>query len=1019
VSTLYDPNSLMPHVLLLSYNLPELHALVDSSSTHCFVDTKYALGHTLSTYSISPIVLRLFNGTSNFVITQAIDLSVKFPASSDVTPMTFYLAPLDSECMIVLGHNWLTRYNPLIDWVLSSLTFRTPAPSLLVPLLTPSPVQSGNPDSGLSGQSTPGPAPSVDTPVCTPPHISLINTAAFMRTCKLEGSTKYQLQLCSSDSAKACSSSASTPLDLDIVPQEYRDYADVFSKAKASELPPHHDYNLKIDLEEGTSPPLGTLYSLSLVELSTLRIFIDKNLNTGFIRPTTSSHAALVLFVKKKDGSLRLCVDFRGLNKITKKDRYPLTLISDLLDSPSRAKIYSKINLRHAYHLVQIALGDEWKTAFRMRYGSYKWLVMPFGLTNAPAAFQWFVNTIFADMLDVCVIVYLDDILIYSKDMESHQHHVQEVLHRLRLHGLFAKPEKCEFHSDSVEYLGYHLSPEGLTMSPDKIQTISDWPEPRKVKDIQSFLGFANFYCRFIFNYSDIVVPLTWLTRKDAPWNFSEDCRHSFNALKHAFTTAPILTHFIPDTPIIMETDASDYAVAGILSIACADGEICPVAYYSPTLTAPELNYDTHDKELLAIFEAFWNWRHYLEGSASPIDVITDHKNLEYFSTSKVLSRRQAQWSEFLSQFNLVIRFRPGKLGAKPDTLTRRWDIYPKEGDSGYAQVNPQNLRPVFTQEQLSNSLCATYLEFPVLHAVAIMDVETLHSDILSALPSDPIAQVHLADPLHSCWSTDEAGFLRLDSHIYVLDLDDLRLQVLRYQHNHPLAGHFGQNRTLELIRREYTWPGLRTFIKDYVWSCTSCTRAKTPHHRPYGLLKQLPIPEKPWNSISMDFIEQLPSSTGFTAILLVVDQLSKQAIFIPTHDTITSPELAKLFLLHVFSKHGVPAHVTSDRSTEFVSHFFRSLGKALDMRLHFTSGYHLEGDGQTERSNQTLEQYLRVYYNYQQDNWADLLPLAEFTYNNTPSATTGVSPFFANRGYHPNISVYPERDMTSARARD
>jgi len=197
------------------------------------------------------------------------------------------------------------------------------------------------------------------------------------------------------------------------------------------------------------------------------------------------------------------------------------------------------------------------------------------------------------------------------------------------------------------------------------------------------------------------VVPLTRLTRKDAPWNFSEDCRRSFNALKHAFTTAPILTHFIPDTPIIVETDASDYTVAGILSITCADGEIRPVAYYSRTLTTPELNYDTHDKELLAIFEAFRNWRHYLEGSASPIDVVTDHKNLEYFSTSKVLSRWQARWSEFLSQFNLVIRFRPGKLGAKPDALTRRWDVYPKEGDSGYARVNPQNLRPVHSRTAL------------------------------------------------------------------------------------------------------------------------------------------------------------------------------------------------------------------------------------------------------------------------------------------------------------------------------
>jgi len=300
----------MPHVILLSFDLPKTHALVDSGSTHCFVDIQFVHKNNITTYFVSPIVLQLFDSTSNFVITQAIELSVKFPTSGDVTPMTFYLALLDSECSIVLGHNWLTRYNPLIDWVLSSLTFLTPAPSLLAPPSTPSPVLSSNPDSSLSGQSTPGPAPSVDTPVCTPLHISLINAATFVRVCKLEGSTKYQLQLHPSDSAKARSSSASTPPDLDIVPPEYHDYTDMFSKAKASELPLHRNYDLTIDLEEGTSPPLGTLYSLSLVELSTLQTFIDKNLITGFIRPTASSHAAPVLFVKKKDGSLHLCVDF-------------------------------------------------------------------------------------------------------------------------------------------------------------------------------------------------------------------------------------------------------------------------------------------------------------------------------------------------------------------------------------------------------------------------------------------------------------------------------------------------------------------------------------------------------------------------------------------------------------------------------------------------------------------------------------------------------------------------------------
>jgi transposase InsO family protein len=432
------------------------------------------------------------------------------------------------------------------------------------------------------------------------------------------------------------------------------------------------------------------------------------------------------------------------------------------------------------------------------------------------------------------------------------------------------------------------------------------------------------------------------------------------------------------------------------------------------------LNYDVHDKELLAIFEAFRSWRHYLEGAPSQIDVVTDHKNLEYFATTKLLSRRQARWSEFLSAFNMVIRFRPGRLGAKPDALTRRPDLYLKEGKEDYGKVNPHNLKPIFSSEQLSASLRATSMLPTVLRGVSAMDLVQLNLEILSALDTDPTAKSFLTDdknPKYKNWSKDDQGYVRIDGRILVPDSGTLRLRVLQYHHDHPVSGHFGMNKTLALIRRDYVWPNIRSSVTDYCRSCTTCSRSKSKRHKPYGLLRQLPVPIRPWDSISMDFIEQLPTSDGFTAILVVVDRLTKQSIFIPTHDTITSAQLAELFVIHVFSKHGVPNHVTSDRGSEFVSHFFRSLGKALDMRLHFTSGYHPEGDGQTERVNQTLEQYLRMYSNYQQDNWSTLLPLAEFAYNNAPNATTGVSPFFANKGYNPAIAIHPERDLISARA--
>jgi len=282
--------------------------------------------------------------------------------------------------------------------------------------------------------------------------------------------------------------------------------------------------------------------------------------------------------------------------------------------------------------------------------------------------------------------------------------------------------------------------------------------------------------------------------------------------------------------------------------------------------------------------------------------------------------------------------------------------------------VNPHNFRPVFTHEQITASLRATIFTPPTLHAATILDQNQLHSDILAILPSDSSISNHLSHP-EGRWSKDDAGFLRIDDRIYVPDNANLRLRVLQYHHDHVLAGHLGQNKTLELIWRHYTWPTIRNDVQKFCKSCVTCMQSKPQRHRPYGSLQQLPIPERLWNSISMDFIEKLPSSSGFDTILVIVDRLSKQAIFIPTHNTITSAELARLFVTHVFSKHRVPSHVTSDRGSEFVSHFFRSLGTALDMRLHFTSGYHPEANGQAERTNQTLEQYLCVYCNYQQDN--------------------------------------------------
>ena len=344
-------------------------------------------------------------------------------------------------------------------------------------------------------------------------NIAIISATAFLCTSKLPGSSNFELCLCSLDIQANSTKLVKAP-DFSNVPSEYHEFADILSKTKAEVFTPCYPYNLQINLE-GAQPSAGPIYSLLASEQKILKKFIEKNLNTGFIQPILSLHGALVLFVKKKDGSLHLCVNFHSLNCISKKRSLST---SDYLQSTKLISwVYSKIDLYHAYHLVFITVSNEWKTAFRTCYGLFEYSVIHFGLTNAPTAFQWFINDIFSNLLGVCVMIYLDNILIYSNNISEHHWHVNKVFKHLHKAGLYTKVEKCKFHSKSVKYLEYILASSGLTISNKKVKIIQDWLEPKKVKDIQFFLYFANFYHWFIFNHSDIVIPLTCLTQKNIP----------------------------------------------------------------------------------------------------------------------------------------------------------------------------------------------------------------------------------------------------------------------------------------------------------------------------------------------------------------------------------------------------------------------------------------------------------------------------------------------------------------------
>ncbi|KAJ1574824.1 hypothetical protein NDA12_005891 [Ustilago hordei] len=477
------------------------------------------------------------------------------------------------------------------------------------------------------------------------------------------------------------------------IPKPYQHLQDVFDEVEADKLPHHTEHDLHLKLIEGGKPPQGPLYLKGPKEMSELRRYLDENLEKGFIRPSKSPAQSPVLFVPKKDGGLRLCVDYRGLNEITVKNRAPLPLIKEQLFLLRKARIYTKLDLRAAYNLIRIAKGDEWKTAFGTQLGLYEYLVMPFGLANALAHFQSFINDIFRDIIGIYVVVYLDDFLIFSDTEEAHVKHVTEVLTRLRSNRLFAKLSKCEFHTKTVEFLGYIIKPTGIEMDPEKVRTVKEWPMPESIHDIQRFLGFANFYRRFIAHFARIAKPLTALV-KPIEWfkkfELPEEAQQAFHKLIQAFTSAGVLQHFDYHLPTRLETDASDFAIAGVLKQE-HEGRWHPVTFYSRKMSSAEKNYEIHDKELLAVVACLTQWRHMLAGLPSQLVILTDHEALKYFKSQRRITGRQARWAILLADFDFILQYRPGDKGGEPDALTRRTDMQPagEEQDHNVRQLLP------------------------------------------------------------------------------------------------------------------------------------------------------------------------------------------------------------------------------------------------------------------------------------------------------------------------------------------
>lgn len=892
----------------------------------------------------------------------------------------------------------------------------------------------------------PGPESQSKTSTSTQ-QICLISGSAFSTAARQTGAEVFAISMQEILQQKEKEKNALTAAqDLrQLVPSEFHEFLDVFSAAKAKDLPPHREkWDHRIQLKDDAQlPRTEPLRRLSPDELTVLKEYLTENLNRAWITPSTAEYASPILFVKKPNGGIRFCVDYRGLNAVTKKNQYPLPLIDETIARVVKAKIYTKFDIIQAFHRIRMATEkDEELSTFTCRFGTYKYRVLPFGLSGGPSTYQQFMNDNFLDY-ESFVSCYIDDLIVFSDSIEEHKKHVRLVLSRLREMGIQADILKTEFFTTEVKYLGLIITPQGVKMDPSKVEIVKNWPKPKNGGDtraIRRFIGFVNFYRRFIRKFSKLARPLNDLLKKDSLAVWDEACDRAFESIKAEISKEPTMAHFDPAKESFVECDSSDAATGGILSQLTGD-VLQPVAFFSKSLGPAERNYAIYDKEMLAIIRCFEEWKPELISAApdSPIQVLTDHKALEYFMSTKQLTRRQARWAEELSQYNFKITFRPGAKNAKADLLTR--DIHNDEVSR--AKQDPHLRQTLLKPEHLSPEVQEAYRvsaakvsgrpetsesSITAKNEIAVLDSnepQTLEDVVIKAnSESEQFAEIRQEliqpsgiDKLHG-YRLDECttrnGLLYQQGKLIVPQ--STVTKVISVVHSGKEVGHAGVAKTIKAIEATYTFAYMDRLVRQFCRNCYDCLRTKPVLKAPSGLLQPLPIPEKPWTDISVDFVVQLPKTKrGNNSLMVVVDRLSKERHYIPCsagdeEEGLSAEATAWMFYTHIWRLHGLPMTVVSDRGSQFVNGLWEYLCRILGIKAKLSTAFHPQTDGQTEIANREMERYLRTFVSHYQDNWDELSPSAEFAINASESESTKLSPFMATRGCQPRMSFNAEQ---------
>nr|AAL69435.1 Putative polyprotein [Oryza sativa]AAN04915.1 Putative polyprotein [Oryza sativa Japonica Group]AAP52154.1 retrotransposon protein, putative, Ty3-gypsy subclass [Oryza sativa Japonica Group] len=672
-----------------------------------------------------------------------------------------------------------------------------------------------------------------------------------------------------------------------------REFGDVFPEELLG-MPPKREIEFRIDLAPGTTPLYKRPYRMAANELA-----------------------------EKKDKTKRMCVDYRALNEVTIKNKYPLPRIDDLFDQLKGATVFSKIDLRSGYHQLRIREEDIPKTAFTSRYGLYEFTVMSFGLTNAPAFFMNLMDKVFMENLDKFVVVFIDDILMYSQSEEDHQQHLRLVLGKLREHQLYAKLSKCEFWLSEVKFLGHVISAKGVAVDPETVTAVTNWKQPKTVTQVRSFLSMAGYYRRFIENFSKIARPVTQLLKKEEKFVWSPQCEKAFQTLKEKLVSSPVL--ILPDTrkDFLVYCDASRRGLGCVLM---QEGHV--VAYASRQLRPHEGNYPTHDLELSAV----------------------------------------RRWLELIKDYDVGIHYHPSKANVVADALSRK---------SHCNTLGVRGIPPKLNQQMEALNLSIVGRGF-----LATLEAKpTLLDQIHEAQKNDPDMRGLLKNMKQgkaTGFTEDEHGTQWNGNRVCVPD--DRELKTVD---------------TSGSSRKSLFHPSWQ--YEDVLRLERKILHVKAEHQRPAGLLQPLQVPEWKWDEIGMDFITGLPKTQGgYDSMWVVVDRLTKVARFIPMKTTYGGNKLAELYFARIVSLHGVPKKIVSDQGSQFTSHFWKKLQEELGTRLNFSTAYHPQTDGQTERLNQILEDMLHACVLDFGKTWGKSLPYAEFSYNNSYQASIQMAPYEA-----------------------